>query len=373
MRSILVVAGWVFIAVASCTFNPGPAGSVSNGSSGAGYAGNGILGVGTGNAGHAATGAAASSGAAASNGMTPSIDGPNCGLQQYGLQNVPPDLLIILDKSASMSNGPDDKPCNGAAGCQPKWDSMTAAILQVTKQTETTIRWGLKFFANNNTCGVNPGVAVDVGPNNGAAIAAAIGMTNPGGHTPTRLAETSGATYLMSRADPNPKYILLATDGIPNCIPGAQSQTTVDSMGAEQAVLDAATAGIPTFVVGVGNVADAVATLTQMAINGGRPQAAAPRYYPVSSTADLVSVLTTIGGQITSCTFALAMPPPDPTNIGVYGDGVRIPQDKNHANGWDYGAGMTSIELFGAACDNVKSGKTKAVQAVFGCPGQIIP
>jgi hypothetical protein len=286
---------------------------------------------------------------------------------------VPPDLLIVLDKSASMANGPDDTPCGNTPGCQPKWDSMTAAIEQVTKQTETTIRWGLKLFANNNTCAVNAGAAVDVGPNNAAAIASAIGMNMPGGHTPTRLAETSGATYLMGLTDPNPKYILLATDGIPNCIPGGRSQTTVDSTGAEQAVLDAAMAGIPTFVVGVGNVAGAVATLTQMAINGGRPQTADPRYYPVSSTADLVSVLTTIGGQITSCTFALAMAPPDPTNIGVYGDGARIPQDKTHTNGWDYGAGMKSIELFGAACDNVKTGKTKGVQAVFGCPGQVIP
>jgi len=34
----------------------------------------------------------------------PRPDGANCGLQTYGLQNIPPDLLIIEDKSGSMAD-----------------------------------------------------------------------------------------------------------------------------------------------------------------------------------------------------------------------------------------------------------------------------
>jgi hypothetical protein len=67
----------------------------------------------------------------------------------------------------------------------------------------------------------------------------------------------------MGLTDPNPKYMLLATDGLPNCTPGGQDEQASGAMGTEQAVLDAAKAGFPTFVVGVGSVPDAQATLTQ--------------------------------------------------------------------------------------------------------------
>jgi hypothetical protein len=206
------------------------------------------------------------------------------------------------------------------------------------------------------------------------AIATSIMGTNPGGSTPTHLGVMAGAAYLQTVADPNPKFILLATDGLPNCAPGMAADAD-DTMGAVQAVTDAAAAGFPVFVVGVGDVAAAQATLDMMAVAGGRPQPGTPKYYPVSSTADLVAVLTKIGGQITTCSFGLGKAPPDPTNIGVYANPgqVKIMKDPNHANGWDYGAGMKSIELFGAACDDVKSKKTTDVQAIFGCPGQIIP
>ncbi|HEX3695904.1 MAG TPA: hypothetical protein VH374_10985 [Polyangia bacterium] len=97
--------------------------------------------------------------------------------------------------------------------------------------------------------------------------------------------------------------------------------------------------GIPVFVVGIGSGADAQTTLTAMAVAGGQPQAADPKYYPVSSTAELVSVLETIGGMIGKCSFGLGSQPPDPTNIAVYGDDLRIPD----------------------------------VKALFGCPGVLIP
>ncbi|HVU51129.1 MAG TPA: vWA domain-containing protein [Polyangia bacterium] len=363
---------------ASCTFNPGPAGSAT-GSTGQGYGGTGILGqanhTGTTGQSSGAAGSGSGTGTAAGNGSNPTPDGVNCGATQVGLQNVPPDLLIVLDKSGSMANDLNDMKCARGAACETKWADTTAAINMVVGQTDMTIRWGLKYFANNGTCGVTPGAAVPIGANNGAAIMASIAMTNPGSSTPTRLAVQSGADYLMTVMDPNPKYILLATDGEPNCAPG-QANDADDSAGAVAAVMAAATAGIPVFVVGVGNVAPAIATLNMLADAGGRPQAGATHYYPVGSTADLVKVLGTIGDMIASCSFGLGQAPPVPNNVGVYGNGeasMKIPRDTTHMNGWDYGAGMTSIVLYGAACDSVKNKTYKTVQAIYGCPGMIIP
>jgi len=363
------------LVAASCTFNPAPAGSapITSSGSGTGLTSGGPLGT----AGSVGSGGTIfpGTGNGGSGQLDPSVDGNNCGVQQYGLQNVPPDLLIVLDKSGSMADTPDGTKCPGmGAACETKWGDTTAAINMVVMQTETTIRWGLKYFANDKGCGVNPGAAIDIAPNNAAAIAASIMMSAPASSTPTRLAVNSGAAYLQTVTDPNPKFILLATDGLPNC--GARGGAgTDDSPGAIQAVADAAAAGYPVFVVGVGTNTGADATLTAMATAGGRAQAKAPGYYPVASTADLVSVLTTIGGMITSCTFGLGSVPPDPSNVGVYSDpGMKkIPKDVTHVNGWDYGAGMKSIELFGPACDAVKNKTTTKIQAAFGCPGIPIP
>jgi von Willebrand factor type A domain len=375
MMSVTVAVVLAGAAVASCEFSPGLPGSATGpgqpGQPGTTTTSN-PFGGGTGTTGSGGTGT----------GTPPSLDGRNCGLQQYGLQNVPPDLLIILDKSGSMSNDAMDQPCG--AGCQSKWSSMTDGINMVVAQTDTTIRWGLKFFSDDKACGVNAGPAVPIAAGNAPAIATAIMATMPGGNTPTAAAVTSGAAYLQGLTDTNPKYILLATDGEPNCAAagggggrraGRGGGTTSDAPGAEAAVTMAAAAGIPVFVVGVGNVTAAQMTLDQLATNGGRAQATQPFYYPASNTADLVAVLTKIGGQITSCTFSLGKAPPDPTNIAVYAyagtTSTRLAQSMT--NGWEYGAGMTSIELFGAACDAVKAKTTTDVQAIFGCPGLIIP
>ncbi|HVZ71623.1 MAG TPA: VWA domain-containing protein [Polyangia bacterium] len=306
---------------------------------------------------------------ASSRAPTPSADGRNCGLQSFGLQNIPPDLLVVLDKSISMSDQPDGTSCRRVSMCASKWSDMTDGIGMVVSLTEATIRWGLKVFPNDGGCTVDPGAAVGVAANNAATIKASIGGMKPGGTTPTRAAITTAATYLAGLTDPNPKFILLATDGIPTC----SSDGTNQDVGAAQAIGDVARAGIPVFVLGVGDVATAVDTLNAMAVNGGRAQAGPTKYYPVGNTADLVSVLTMISGQIASCTFGLDEAPPVPDNVGVYGDGTKIPADPTHANGWDYGADMKSIQLFGPACDDVRNRVTKQVQAVYGCPGSVIP
>src|SRR5207245_2295875 len=161
-------------------------------------------------------------------------------------------------------------------------------------QTETTIRWGLKFFPDAGQCGVGAMPAVHIAPMNAAAIGMAIAGTQPNGGTPTRMAVAGASLYMAALPDPNPKFLLLATDGLPNWLQGA-GNTDSDAMGAIQAVTDSAAMGIPVFVVGIGTLAEAQTTLTAMAMAGGVPQAMAPKYYPVSSTAELVSVLGTIG------------------------------------------------------------------------------
>ena len=108
----------------------------------------------------------------------------------------------------------------------------------------------------------------------------------------TRDAVTTGAAYLAGVKDNNPKYILLATDGLPNCPTGCaamsrpnsactQTDNPSEDQAATQAIADALNNfHIKTFVIGVGNVATAQNTLNQFAMAGGLPQSgAATSYY----------------------------------------------------------------------------------------------
>ncbi len=296
----------------------------------------------------------------------------NCGITRIPTTKQPADVLIVQDKSGSMDQDPTGANCpNNMPGCS-KWDQMTPPINQTVMATQADIRWGLKFFPDPgaNACQVNNTVLVPVAQNNAMAINTAIAGVMPGGSTPTRTAINNAVTYLNGNGDTNPKYILLATDGLPNCAPGGGNTQNSDAMGAVTAIANALTAGIPTFVVGIGNTG-AAATLTMMAQAGGRPTAAAPFYYQVNSGADLVAALSTISGSVRSCTFQLGSKPPDPTNVKVQADGVTVPPSAT--DGWGFNPGITAVILTGSYCQHVLDGTTQDVQVLFGCGINNIP
>jgi hypothetical protein len=360
----------VTILVGGCAGTREPADSGLAG--GAGASGSGNSGDGsTGTHPFASGGNSGSSGGAGGGGLTSDA---NCGLRTFGLNKLPPDMLIVLDRSGSMVNQATGGSCGVTKTCGTRWVEMTNAINQVVAQTQTTIRWGLKFFADVPACGINDGATVAVDANTAPAIAAAITNMKTGGQTPTRAAMVSAGAYLGSLTDPNPKFILLATDGEPNCQVDNPKQDFPDTDAAIASVKAAAGQGFPVYVIGVATSGDVLdMTLREMAKAGGRPRTDDPEYYPVSSSEDLVAALGKIGGQITSCVFGLGSAPPDPTNIAVSAGGMRVPKDPTHNEGWDYGTGMTSVQLFGSWCEKAKANQITDVQAIFGCPGFIIP
>lgn len=299
-----------------------------------------------------------------------SADANNCGLQKFALERQPPELFLVLDRSSSMT-----QPVNGTV----KWPAVTMAINDILMRTQMGVVWGLQLYPSITGCAVVPnGVHVPAMLNNLGPITAAIATAPPppsGGATPTAAAVKNAALYLASRKTPNPKYILLATDGLPNCRGGSTSPTARDEAAAIGAVAGAAAAGIPTFVLGIATAGTpAHGTLNQMAVTGMKPRMdPAARYYPVASRDEVVRALETITGQITTCSFALASPPPAPNDVAADVDGKRIPRDPTNMNGWNYGPENRSIAFHGPICEQLKSGAAKNVQFIFGCPGMLIP
>jgi hypothetical protein len=293
---------------------------------------------------------------------------------------MPTDILLIQDRSGSMDDDATATSCLGGCGANSKWAQVFAAVQQVVTTTDTTVNWGLKFFADTDgLCGVGNGVAVTVGPHNGSAMVAqfqastkANGGLDGGSRTPTRLAVQAGAAYLATLTDANPRYILLATDGLPNCSPdNPTNQTADDSAGATAAIAAAATMGFKTFVVGIGNTMGD-ATLNMFADAGGEAQTgAATHFYQINDTASLVSALGAILGHAVSCRFDIGAAPNSMTSddfIDVFGDGTAIPKDSTMTNGWYYtNTAHTSIEIYGPTCDKITGGAIRNVTVTFRC------
>jgi von Willebrand factor type A domain-containing protein len=332
----------------------------SGGSGGSGTAGAG--GMYSGGAGGSPGSGGAGGTGGSGGGIDNTPDALNCGVENFALQpGLPPDLMIVLDRSGSMS----DPPGSGGAS---KWMQVTGALNATVMQLQSQIKFGLEYFPTDSDCAV-ASPDVPVGPNSGAAIAASIATHMPDGLTPTADAIHNAAVSLMSVGDQNPKYILLATDGDPTCDATYETSTSDDAMDAGRAVSEAATAGVHTFVVGVATDTTSEATLNDLAMRGMEPRPnGPPYYYLVTNQQDLVTTINMIAGQIISCSFMLQMVPPYPDEVTITANGQTVPRDPTHMNGWDYGPGMNSIQFYGSYCQSLQNGMVMNVMAVFGCP-----
>jgi len=307
--------------------------------------------------------------------------GMNCAAYRNQVQPLPPDILIVLDTSASM-NDAFDGPCAGGCGVRSKWAAAVSAIDSVVGTARSTVNWGLKLIADGGDVCDAGGITVPTGGLTSGQIQAALaGRTNGGllatpGGRPLRAAIEVAAAHLSGR-DPGPlRTILLVSDGVPACKPGATDPLAGDTAGVVQAIGDAAAAGVTTYVVGVGTLdADADAALGQLATAGGLARAGTPAYAPASASADLTTAMNVLVTQTAACTFAVPDPPTtDGTTtrefIDVYLAGLdmgetRIPQDP--MNGWVYtDDSMRGIQLRGGACDAVRGG-VRPVLIVFPC------
>lgn len=185
------------------------------------------------------------------------------------------DLMIVLDRSGSMSQRPDGTmPPNTADGArETKWYAAVTTIKSVAAQLDDTIHFGLELFPldpegaggtdcsnlstwltqylppETNDAACNPAeVLVQPALHTASAIDTAIDVDNTGlcGWTPTGAGISAAADSLMQVADPSrPQGVLLITDGADTC-DDHDGYTTL-SLPAADAL---AAAGMTLYVVG---------------------------------------------------------------------------------------------------------------------------
>ncbi len=338
------------------------------------------------------------------------IDG-SCGGTQVQATAREANLLLVIDQSASMLQTPAGFPMR-------KWDALKVALGRALRPAANKLALGMELFPDdpagtigipctNNCCAMPSGeaaitVPIERGPSAFDRIMGAVDATSPGGATPTADALDRALRYFTTgagRALSGDKYVLLATDGGPNCNTsltcGADRCTTnidgscpagencCDPSKTRISCLDDARviaklnalrgAGVRTFVVGIPGTEAYEASLDAFAEAGGFPNPTGPRkYYKVEAKGGvnaLVGVFEQItGALITSCRLQLSSPPPNATLVNVYVDGVPVPQ--SGPDGWDLDMSTNppTIVLRGATCASIEGVGVRSISVTYGCP-----
>jgi hypothetical protein len=323
-----------------------------------------------------------------------------CGQLITQVHKDPPNLYFVLDTSGSMAT---------AVGLATRFSLVHAAAVDLVDSLGGLINVGAALFplavSNDDACHAG-GEVLPVTPGDMLDVATFSKLTNvaPFGGTPT--AATLEALYPTLTKLPGRTIVVLATDGGPNCnavakcgaedcmsnIESACNQAMCCSPGGpsccgpdtpqgpldcidRQASIDAvaklAAAGVRVYVVGVPGSETYGSVLDQMALVSGAPQIAPPFYYKVEDYSSLSGTLGSIAALEVSCKFDLETPPPDPSLVNVYLDDEVILHDPIDGWVWELvynGGPQHVIELRGAACQELKSGRVKQVQIAAGCP-----
>jgi hypothetical protein len=296
----------------------------------------------------------------------------HCGLTSSSTSRQRVDVLLVLDRSASMdysitedcycvrSASTPGTVCTDTTNCTTRWDAIKPAMTTTLSETQY-VNWGLKFFAspNSSNCVVTNAIEVAVAEDSAAKVQTQINSATLSLSTPTAAGINAATAYLKTLTDSNKKFILLATDGEPNCGGTPANINTIDLTGANNAAAAAFAAGFPVYVIGIG---PDLSNLTQTAKAGGTTD-----YYPVTSPKQLADALSSISKFVGSCSFKAEEVPDDPNNIAVYVNKQLVAKDSNE--GWTFGATNQDIELKGSYCDQITTGQETTVQILLGCSG----
>jgi hypothetical protein len=345
-------------------------------------------------------------------------DAGPCAFETTKAQQLPLDIYVMLDQSASMDNS-----VTGGT----KWSAVTSALKTFLHQPGLTgISVGIQYFGlpasgapqctvmdctQDSDCGpaacgpcyydyyygygycsgasgedscnaadyAHPDV--EIAPLDATVIGQL--ETSIAAHSPTTLTPTSAALqgaidHAKSWAGFHPGHVtivIFATDGVPT--------ECNEDQGAIDAIAAAGVSGTPkvlTFVIGVG---DSLANLNGVAAAGGTQSA-----FLVDTTANVnqqfLAALNTIRGAALGCSYTI--PSPDGGSADVHKINVQytpgsggaarlIPQVPNQAacplsgDAWYYDdpAAPTKILLCKATCDVVGGDASGQVDIVLGC------
>jgi hypothetical protein len=350
-------------------------------------------------------------------------------------RSLKPNMALLVDKSGSMNFAvnPIDPNCDVGGGtpslcgqtgnppcptnCPTRWADLRTAMTQFLGNNGSVARLGLAFFPVA-ACAPTASMAQDVSNSNdvdselqswASQILGKINAITPAGGTPTAASITFVAGNQALADSQRDNFILLLTDGLPNCNVSFEppydvnnptggckcTDTNVESckaspralcldQSATVAAIQAAYAqhNIRTIVVGFGaetgadegkDVLEAMAQAgqfprtcpsgTNAECGTGSCDAAnktcTPGFYQATNAADLARVLANIAKKISQapCDYLLDVTPSDPNFITVLVNDTVVARGPDT---WIYlgpggdGGTFGKVQLVGALCEQAK-------------------
>jgi hypothetical protein len=264
---------------------------------------------------------------------------------------VTPNMLLVLDRSSSMKTGQVDR-----------WDPSVNGIKKITQALQDEIDFGLMPFPGGGPAGVRCAagdIQVPIATHNADAIAAKLATLQLNASTPTAVTIEAAHKALAPLAAPqidgvtHPTYVILVTDGAPNCNNGRVSneEDPVAVAATVSAIEAMAKDGIQTYVLAFGAENDPTLknALDMMAVAGGTGDT---QYHPLEDEASVEDTLRTIAGGVVSCSARLDKPVDDPSFVLVSLDGK--PLNYNAPDGWSLGSDKRTLSVKGSACNTLK-------------------
>jgi hypothetical protein len=305
---------------------------------------------------------------------TPTDGGDDCEEFQFALKPDPASVakvVLVVDRSYSMLMDED------------RWTPMVTALGEMTSTLDELVDFGLMLFPNPavpNECAVGS-VQIEPEPETGDNINLVLSLYGPDmeyGGTPTADSlAVAGEALVAMNPDGDNNYILLATDGGPGCNYDLDYLTCeclsewcwelpancLDDRRTIDTVLNLNLDGVKTFVIGIPGSEEFATVLDEMAIAGGT--AVNNQHYAVSSADELSNALSATTGNLVPCVYEVEQPVDDVNSVIVRIDGIPIPHDVTHVNGWDY---MDSnLHFYGEACAMLRDGEHHGIRAIYDC------
>jgi hypothetical protein len=298
-----------------------------------------------------------------------------CGEAGYVKEYVPANILLLLDKSGSMSQ---EMWLDGGVE-KSRWQSLYETVGLLLSDYGESANFGLKLFPKvgstssggaEATCAVDPGVDVEISGGNEDQILEAMPdpLAQVEGGTPTSSGLLEAGIYMLGIEDPNEKAIVLVLDGRISC---DESDEALQHTAAQLA-----SAGVRVHVVGIDMDEDADGLLHDLAVAGGTD-----KHINSSDQESLHRAMQEIAGDLRNCIVPWDDSPPLPDRVEVSIAGQLAPwlpsyqtckeaADDGAVEGWVYTASATKgaydeIELCGQSCDQYVD--ARSVEAIFLC------